>query len=92
MQLPRAPQDTAVMQIPGTFFFFSFFCLFTNFKKKAIIINPNKDTQLAATFRARFGGTGIYKPTAETGTPARSCQSFRAGIPSHPKKPGGHDP
>lgn len=33
MQLPRAPQDTAVMQIPGTFFFFSFFCLFTNLKK-----------------------------------------------------------
>lgn len=43
----------------------NFFILLT---KNAIIINPNKDTPLAATFSKRFGGAGIYKPTAETET------------------------
>lgn len=50
------------MQIPRTFVFF----LLTKEKKKnAVIINPNKDTPLAATFSKRFGGAGIYKPTAD---------------------------
>lgn len=37
----------------------NFFFLLTNKqtnKKDVIIINPNKDTQLAATFSKRFGG------------------------------------
>lgn len=42
------------------------FFLFTYKKNNAIIINPNEDTQLAATFSKWFGGADIYKPTAGT--------------------------
>ena len=38
---------------------------FTYKRKKNAIINPNKDTPLAATSSKRFGGAGIYKPTAD---------------------------
>lgn len=56
MQLPKVPpkQSCFLMQNAQNFFF-----LLTNKqtnKKDVIIINPNKDTQLAATFSKRFGG------------------------------------
>lgn len=41
-----------------------------------IIINPNEDTLLAAMFSKRFGGAGIYKPTAGTETRQSSRRSF----------------
>lgn len=44
-------QSCFLMQNDWYFFFF----LLTK-KKNAIIINPNKDTQLAAAFSKRFGG------------------------------------
>ena len=47
------------------------FFLLTKEKKNAIIINPNKDTPLAATSSKRFGGAGIYKPTADRLQPDR---------------------
>lgn len=53
-------QSCFLMQIPRTFVFFTY-----KRKKNAVIINPNKDTPLAATFSKWFGGTGIYKPTAD---------------------------
>lgn len=51
------------MQNAQNFFFFTYK------KQNAIIKNPNKDTQLAATFSTRFGRAGIYKPAAGTETP-----------------------
>lgn len=52
MQLPRVPQDKVVFwcKMPRTIFFFYLQ------KNNAIIINPNEDTQLAATFSKLFGG------------------------------------
>lgn len=68
-----------------------FFFLLTKYNA-IIIINPNEDTLLAAMFSKRFGGAGIYKPTAGTETRQSSRRSFWTAIPSHSKKQGGYDP
>lgn len=45
-----------------------------------MIINPNEDTQLAATFSKRFGGAGIYKRTA--GAETRQAAAGVSALPS----------
>lgn len=81
----QGAQDKVVflMQIPRTF-------VFTYKRKNAVIINPNKDTPLAATFSKRFGRAGIYKPTADRLQPdKRPPAGFPNCDPSHPKKTKG---
>lgn len=64
-------QSCFLMQNAQNFFFF----LLTKYNA-IIIINPNEDTLLAAMFSKRFGGAGIYKPTAGTETRQSSRRSF----------------
>lgn len=56
-------------------------------KKNAIIINPNKDTQLASTFSRRFGGR-VFTSRQPGLKPASSPHSLLTAFPSHSKKQG----
>lgn len=72
-QLPKVPKTKLFSdtKCPELFFF--------TYKINAIIINPNKDTQLAATVSKRFGRQvftsqqpGLKPPQAATGVSERS--------------------
>lgn len=70
-----APRQSCFLMQNAQNFFFIYLQ-----KNNAIIINPNEDTQLAATFSKRFGGAGIYKPTA--GTEPRQAAAGVSALPS----------
>lgn len=59
--------------------------------KYAIILNPNKDTQLAATFSKRFGKR-VFTSRQLGLNPASSHWRFRTAFPSHSKETRGYDP
>lgn len=69
-QLPRVPQDEVVFSDANTQ---KFSFLLT---KKGEHNNKPKQRQLAATFSKRFGGAGIYKPTAERLKPGKQPPEF----------------
>lgn len=69
-----APRQSCFLMQNAQNFFFIYL------QKNNAIINPNEDTQLAATFSKRSGGAGIYKPTA--GTETRQAAAGVSALPS----------
>lgn len=87
MQLPRVPQDSCFLMQNAQNFFFLYLQ-----KNNAIIMNPNEDTQLAATSLRCLAGR-VFTSRQPGLNPGKQPQEFLNCDPfSHSKKRGGYDP